>query len=1726
MRKRHILRAFLSMVLSICVAVSPILGTAVFAQGTAATEVIYCGATLNHDTPYLVYWVVNGEGMKVKAQADTTLAEGESLLAYFNAENGTLTYLTGMELTTDEGAYEPDFGWNTYAQAVQLTEGGDFYGIRANGDLNVDLAGYNNFIYLNWNVLFKNNVYGIYADGDLTIKGDGYLKVPATLAQNNAANGDANAVPHYSYGLYATGDINLQGGCVSIFSQMYQRWHAGSNANSTCVYAIGNINLDGTALKVRYQESVGSGQVKHFNKTPVGMADYLKTAVTTAGMDTGTYKSLGYAYTVAGPNNNCFDYVPIVDVTGISLNKSTMMLEKDSTSTLTATVKPVDATNKNVIWTSDDEAVATVSDGVVTAVSPGEATITAKTEDGQFTATCKVTVVLPAGTILLVIDGVATATDHPIRINEDGVVFVPMVETFRRLGVEMAFKGNGVYEGMGKNGDIIVDAINGTVEIDWVRLELPAAPYLDNGTTMVPAYLIEDAIKTESAVYDATKGTLSVKSPDPNDTYYGGADIGAILETLPAGTVILDHADLVGSSAWGTSNLGIERNVSVTIDGTTTSALQLKTGTVKYGVVPEIGDMAYCLSAGIGGQDFGKDDVGVIHFKARATEVTRPSGRASLRVLYERTSDWGKLGMKEFEIKHNEWVDYYVPLWGRPLGFYPPSADWPADNCRITIAVGGMPQTVQVADFEVIYFGKDITIEQLQPDTGSYHGIQEDALWRKEAFRRIEKYRKDDVTVKVTDEAGNPVEGVEINVEQTENDFIFGIEGCHDEFVNLDVNTVHGYNHNLAMDSFNAFVCGVEMKLYRQLLNDGVKGIEMANEAFRRGMRFKGHALMWDDHTIIDPLSETGNYQDLSYEELYRNALDFFLPDVYSLKGKADQWDVLNESYACNYVRTKLGTTRLYTDIAKMAHEVDPDTKLYVTEAGTTGKDRGQTDRIPVLLSIVKQMQSEGAPVHGIGLQTHVSDYHYPQGLYRQLDECAQIVDEVAVTEFDFYHEKKENAGKYAGDLLTVAFSHPKCNTFIAWGHHSLDADRDTGLFYDLDWNEKPGKKVWDNLVNNVFKTNLDLVSDANGRADFRGYHGEYEITVSYGGKQKTFEFGLRKDAENTIQITVGDKIEANVSSGKYLNIPESTDYPSMSEAADAYREKYGDAPFISLVLEKNLKGVLESGALAYDGGTLSSNSSYTSGSIWGSASGLSAIASDESTGQGILYKNSASGSFDLSHLYSGRIYNDGNMEVSAIIRTDDSRTAGFSLALGYTTSGAPINLGYIKTTASGYVLETLRGKQIKLKDNTNYNVLITLLQTDFPNVYDLKYTLEEDCREVVAEHTEKQTGVVNLLGLKGISLNATANGAENSAVLTLKQARVKFYTYDDLVSYQDAGTTAEVGYDALRHYNTDNIVSLTDPEYLNGDKWGTANPETITDYFAYQTHSDHLYSKGSAPAGEQSIKKNIGKMKSGDSLEVDFDFYIDAPIKWYTSSGYADIRLESADGSVSRSLARENYSVNISYYADFLGDANGEYQASHKVEYTDTITGEGDFNRNNLHINLKLTPNSKGNYDAAMVLTNEFGTVNERWTVADYLTGAEFLKIDNFVFAGQTTKDGTSKGVGVAGIKNVIVKKTSTQVKEGDAIVLSEGDTLGIKFRNVLERPFDAQLVLVRYAGEKFSSMKIVDFNGRRDKDGYLSIRVEKEKEDEDRFMLMLLDAHNNLKPLKSAENIVISVE
>ena len=148
-------------------------------------------------------------------------------------------------------------------------------------------------------------------------------------------------------------------------------------------------------LTVKYTPEGTNQKGVTYTSSDEKVATVSNGVVTAVGKGTATI-------TATGANNTTSSVIITVKqpVTGVTLNKTTLDLEKDQTEKLVATVLPANADgDKTVTWKSSNNAVATVSqDGTVTAVGKGSCNITATTENGK-TATCKVTVGVPLKSI-------------------------------------------------------------------------------------------------------------------------------------------------------------------------------------------------------------------------------------------------------------------------------------------------------------------------------------------------------------------------------------------------------------------------------------------------------------------------------------------------------------------------------------------------------------------------------------------------------------------------------------------------------------------------------------------------------------------------------------------------------------------------------------------------------------------------------------------------------------------------------------------------------------------------------------------------------------------------------------------------------------------------------------------------------------------------------------------------------------------------------------------------------------------------------------------------------------------------------------------------------------------------------------------------------------------------------------------------------------------------------
>ncbi|WFO16753.1 Ig-like domain-containing protein [Cellulophaga baltica 4] len=168
-------------------------------------------------------------------------------------------------------------------------------------------------------------------------------------------------------------------------------------------FAVTGITVDPTAITITngstttLTETIAPANATNQNVTWSSSDDAI-ASVSAAGVVTGN--AIGSATITVTTEDGDFTATSTITVqaatfavTGITVDPTVITITNGSTTTLTETIAPANATNQNVTWSSSDDAIASVSAaGVVTGNAIGTATITVTTEDGAFTATSTITV--------------------------------------------------------------------------------------------------------------------------------------------------------------------------------------------------------------------------------------------------------------------------------------------------------------------------------------------------------------------------------------------------------------------------------------------------------------------------------------------------------------------------------------------------------------------------------------------------------------------------------------------------------------------------------------------------------------------------------------------------------------------------------------------------------------------------------------------------------------------------------------------------------------------------------------------------------------------------------------------------------------------------------------------------------------------------------------------------------------------------------------------------------------------------------------------------------------------------------------------------------------------------------------------------------------------------------------------------------------------------------------
>lgn len=246
------------------------------------------------------------------------------------------------------------------------------------------------------------------------------------------------------------------------------------------------------------------------------------------------------------------DKPEIVAVENVTLNKTSASLEVGETEQLTATVKPADAANKSVRWKSNDENVVSVdANGKLTAISSGMATVTVTTEEGNFTALCKVTVTNP--------DDTTTDTET----QPDGST-VTTVEDVNGSSSSTTVDTNGVSTTTVSLSETVIDqADRNDMAVTLPMVGVTAATDIDAAPSVTVDLPTSGATKVEIPVLDMTPGTVAVLvDENGNETIIPNSVLGnnGLIVTLSDGDTvkILDNTQEysdVAANHWAKGNI-------------------------------------------------------------------------------------------------------------------------------------------------------------------------------------------------------------------------------------------------------------------------------------------------------------------------------------------------------------------------------------------------------------------------------------------------------------------------------------------------------------------------------------------------------------------------------------------------------------------------------------------------------------------------------------------------------------------------------------------------------------------------------------------------------------------------------------------------------------------------------------------------------------------------------------------------------------------------------------------------------------------------------------------------------------------------------------------------------------------------------------------------------------------------------------------------------------------
>ncbi|MEM1027398.1 MAG: endo-1,4-beta-xylanase [Planctomycetota bacterium] len=477
-----------------------------------------------------------------------------------------------------------------------------------------------------------------------------------------------------------------------------------------------------------------------------------------------------------------------------------------------------------------------------------------------------------------------------------------------------------------------------------------------------------------------------------------------------------------------------------------------------------------------------KGDMMLATFLARCQQSM--TGESVIQFAFERNGEpYNKSAFIRMTVREN-WTRFYVP--------FVVDDNYGVGEAHATFHMGFDGQVADLAGLEVINYRDTKTLADLPRSEINYAGRAPDAPWRAEAEARIDRLRKADLTVTVTDADGQPIPNAQVKLTQTRHAFPFGtaisVPGL------LDPSTDGVRYREVLKDDFTAGVFENAMKWNNHGVATPAETLQALDWLNDADIEMRGHVLVWPGWRWLPEDLKTLADQP---ESLRATVEQRVTETATRYRGKLVDWDVVNEPFANHDLMDILGN-EVMLDWFHLAAAADPEAERYLNDYGiltTGGRDSAHQQHFE---DTIRYLQDNGAPITGIGMQGHFAGtLTPPREIWRIFDRFAQFGLPIKVTELDIDLNDPNLQADFMRDVLTAAFAHEAVEGVTVWGFWANRHWRPTAAHYDSHWNRRSVGEVWKQLTQSTWWTEESATVDAEGQARFRGFKGDYDLKVT-----------------------------------------------------------------------------------------------------------------------------------------------------------------------------------------------------------------------------------------------------------------------------------------------------------------------------------------------------------------------------------------------------------------------------------------------------------------------------------------------------------------------------------------------------------------------------------------------------------------------------------------------------